>query len=435
MLSIFTSMLTPLRTRLIIGMGIMLLPLAVLGVGGFNFLQSVVQDFEEVVQEMTTEIDSVVQLQSLIQRAGMVVHDNAFRDDPRGREIFVSLRREVDKAFEEARAQPLDLAAERTLVQAAQEEWERAHDIAEAMLVFPRSPENPAIAQEMERFDTHIGRATDNLFLVQNLARSEIMADLAKANAAKTRALLLIGGAFLTGLGIAIVAGIRLARSIILPVRVLEEGASRFGEGDLSYRVALATNDELGQLARTFNAMAERLQKSRDELESLAIHDGLTGLYNRLEFHRRLTEEVERSQRYGRSLSLLILDIDQFKTINDTYGHLAGDEVLRSISAMLNVEARAVDKVARLGGDEMAVILPDTPGPNAFRVAERIRSVVASQAITVAPGQEVKSTVSIGLASFPADARLPDDLIAKADQALYAAKAAGRNQVVSLKKS
>ncbi len=175
--------------------------------------------------------------------------------------------------------------------------------------------------------------------------------------------------------------------------------------------------------------MASKLEQSQAELKDLASIDGLTGVYNRREFQQQLKAEVERSRRYGRSCSLLMVDIDHFKSVNDTYGHQAGDEALRATAALIKREVRSGERVARYGGEEFAVILPETSGSSAAAMAERLRDVIATQAIPITQGQTLNLTVSVGTATFPEDAWSPDTLIFAADQALYAAKHAGRNRV------
>ncbi len=171
------------------------------------------------------------------------------------------------------------------------------------------------------------------------------------------------------------------------------------------------------------------LKAANQRLEDLSIHDGLTSLYNYREFHRRLAAETERANRYDRPFSFLLLDIDHFKAVNDSFGHLAGDAVLRDLAALFRETVRPADQVARIGGDEFAILLPETPGSGALAVAERVRALLASRAIPLATGQAVTITVSIGVASFPKEAESEERLIGAADQALYAAKQAGRNRV------
>jgi diguanylate cyclase (GGDEF)-like protein len=171
------------------------------------------------------------------------------------------------------------------------------------------------------------------------------------------------------------------------------------------------------------------LKAANQRLEDLSIHDGLTGLHNYREFRRRLAAEVERALRYDRPLSLLLFDIDHFKAVNDTFGHLAGDEVLRTLAAMVRGAVRPTDQVARYGGDEFAILLAETPGSGALVMAERVRALLASRALPVTAGQAIAITVSIGVATFPKDAKSEDRLIGAADEALYAAKQVGRNRV------
>jgi two-component system cell cycle response regulator len=177
--------------------------------------------------------------------------------------------------------------------------------------------------------------------------------------------------------------------------------------------------------------LIEATRADRARLEVLALTDPLTHTHNRRALVERLTEELERARRYSLDLALLIVDLDHFKTVNDSYGHLVGDEVLRGVSAMLQREARAVDVVARYGGEEFVVILPETAAEGAIALAERIRERICNS--PPVPGGEygwLRVTVSIGVATVPSShANSPEELIALADEALYRAKAGGRNRV------
>jgi diguanylate cyclase (GGDEF)-like protein len=409
----------------------MLLPVVVLAGGALFSLQSAMHALDDVVQEASEEVALALRLQILVQQATLIVHDYLIRGhaDPNERTRFLQASRSVEAAFQEAAAGPFALAEERVLIRSAREEWRQGRSVAEAILAMPRPGGNLAGARELERLDARMDRVMDLLDQVHTLAQREVADHLARAHAVSRRALLIVASVFVLGLATAILVGRALARSILLPLRLLEEGADRFGAGDLAHRVSLATGDELGQLGKTFNVMAEKLARSQAALEDLSIHDGLTGLYNYREFHRRLTEEAERSRRYGRPFSLLMLDIDYFKAVNDTCGHLAGDEALRALAALIRREVRPVDQVARYGGEEFAVVLPETPGAGALAMAERIRDIIATHPISVSQGRTVNLTVSIGVATFPDDAESEEKLIGAADQALYDAKHAGRNQV------
>ncbi len=166
------------------------------------------------------------------------------------------------------------------------------------------------------------------------------------------------------------------------------------------------------------------------ELERLATHDPLTGLYNRRELEQQLSDELARAHRYQRPLSLLLLDVDHFKVINDRFGHLVGDQVLRQLSQLLQSCVRAVDYVARYGGEELVIVLPEVDGQEALEMAERLRGLVEAKQMPVADDKQVGVTVSIGIASFPLHGRDIAHLFRKADEAMYRAKREGRNRVV-----
>ena len=178
---------------------------------------------------------------------------------------------------------------------------------------------------------------------------------------------------------------------------------------------------------------AQALETTRADnrrLESLATTDPLTRLLNRRAMLDRLTAEVDRARRYSSSLSLLLLDVDHFKQINDTAGHLAGDSVLRQLAVLLEDAVRKVDIVARYGGEEFVAILPETASEGGVIFAERLRERIGAQAFDVGADEPVHLTVSIGIATFPTSrVASTEDLFARADEALYRAKSAGRNQV------
>ncbi|MBN2752546.1 MAG: sensor domain-containing diguanylate cyclase, partial [Rhodospirillaceae bacterium] len=169
------------------------------------------------------------------------------------------------------------------------------------------------------------------------------------------------------------------------------------------------------------------------KLEDMALHDALTGLANRRKFLDRFDAAVARLARYGKPVSLLALDIDHFKRINDAYGHPAGDDVLVAIARVLEAGVRRTDLAARFGGEEFMVLLPDSDAAGAAEVAEKLRRTLADEPISVECGgvkETVKVTVSIGVATMSKYGQASfDDLSERADQALYAAKLSGRNRV------
>lgn len=166
-----------------------------------------------------------------------------------------------------------------------------------------------------------------------------------------------------------------------------------------------------------------------DELKHMATHDSLTGLYNRNMLEQRLNDEIHRAFRYNHALSVFMLDIDHFKSINDTYGHRIGDIVLRSIAKVLESSIRNADYVARYGGEEFVIVLPETALTKAEELAERLRNQIAKYPLQTEDDKEINLTASIGISTFPEHGQSCQDLLEVADSSMYAAKKAGRNQV------
>jgi diguanylate cyclase (GGDEF)-like protein len=165
---------------------------------------------------------------------------------------------------------------------------------------------------------------------------------------------------------------------------------------------------------------------NKAQLWDMAVTDSLTGLYVRRYFMVKLQEELHRAQRYNNILSVVMADLDRFKKINDTYGHAAGDRVLKAIGKFLQQNVRDVDVVARYGGEEFVIMIPEAANDAAHILSERVRKNLSEMKFDNLPSV----TISLGIATFPHDGTDPEDLIRKADAALYAAKRAGRNRVV-----
>lgn len=163
-----------------------------------------------------------------------------------------------------------------------------------------------------------------------------------------------------------------------------------------------------------------------ERVKQLAYLDGLTGIFNRRFFELRMAEELDRARRFGAGMAVIMVDIDHFKRLNDEFGHLLGDEVLRQISSIFHQQLRKIDVVCRYGGEEFAILLSQTDPQHALMVAEKLRSVVAGWQF---PGVPRSVTISAGTANYPDHGTTRDALVKAADAGLYSAKQAGRNQV------
>jgi diguanylate cyclase (GGDEF)-like protein len=206
----------------------------------------------------------------------------------------------------------------------------------------------------------------------------------------------------------------------VLSVTDKADGAA-FTRRDASVLRAIGSVGALGLTAARGDAEAKRLTRA-------ATVDSLTGLFNRQHFDLRLHQEVERARRTSSLLTVLIIDVDDFKTINDTYGHPAGDAVLQSTANILRSAVRVFDVCGRFGGDEFAIVMPNSDRSSAAASAERIRDSVASSCSRGAGLADASVTVSVGVAVMDGG-EPPEDILARADQSLYQAKAAGKNCV------
>jgi diguanylate cyclase (GGDEF)-like protein len=170
------------------------------------------------------------------------------------------------------------------------------------------------------------------------------------------------------------------------------------------------------------------LEKVREEVHALAITDELTHVFNRRYFMKLAEHELERAKRYQHALSIIIFDIDDFKKVNDNYGHLCGDAVLQELSLACRTILRQCDTFARFGGEEFILLLPETDDASTLQVANKLRRLVAEHVVEY-KGAQIQVTISVGVASCSSTMDTLDDLLNRADQALYQAKGTGKNRL------
>jgi diguanylate cyclase (GGDEF)-like protein len=184
-------------------------------------------------------------------------------------------------------------------------------------------------------------------------------------------------------------------------------------------------------LAYVAMVIAREQRRARDAAIRLSTIDSLTGLYNRSYFFAAVDREIARSARSKRGFCLLMMDLDELKTVNDKYGHFFGDQVLRGVGEVVRSGVRRIDTAARYGGDEFVALLPETDPTGAHVLAEKVRIGVTELDISVA-GVRIDASMSVGVVSYPDDGRTSDELMISADQAMYASKRSGKNRVMGL---
>ncbi|PNU19675.1 hypothetical protein C2E25_11260 [Geothermobacter hydrogeniphilus] len=404
-----------LKTRFVFGLGLMLLPLLVVIGVSFSAMDHLSGILDRLAKESVAEIGPVSELQERLRQV-----EDAMRQERvhRERATVASLTPLIDQAYDKIiSSNPFSQREEKNAVLGSRHAWRQVVNLW-----------NQGAGGTVE-IDKQLHLAEQLLGQARNIALNEINLLHTRQRNSRWAADILLGAVLLLGVGLSVLIGVVFSRAVLGPVRELEAGVRQFGDGELSARVAELSQDELGDLARTFNQMARKLEQNHQELASLSTVDFLTGLHNVREFYRLFHDETRRVDRYGHCFSLLLIDIDRFKEINDTFGHQLGDYVLQEVARKLGELIRASDHAARIGGDEFAVLLSETDMDDARDFGERIRGYFAGHAIAQVdhPDEEIRISVSIGLASYPETARNANELFAAADAALYRAKQGGRN--------
>lgn len=219
---------------------------------------------------------------------------------------------------------------------------------------------------------------------------------------------------------------------LLHPLELLIDGIKKIAAGDLSCNINNTSNDEFGIVVDAFNEMTLKRKLVEEELIDLATRDGLTGLYNHKFFYTTLEKEIIRADRYNDEISMLLIDIDYFKKVNDTYGHRAGDTILKSLSQRLSTRSRTTDTLCRYGGEEITMILVKTNITDAQVIAEEIRLLIEKEPFVIEDGTPISITVSIGVSTYSERAKEASVIVSNADDALYKAKENGRNRVCIL---
>ena len=417
-----------LRQRLSLGLGTMLMPLLLLAVGALFSFENALDSFQKQDNVGREELFPLAGLEGQILEIAVVASaDESNLITPEEYQLKRQvIENHLTMLLEFSREKPAQYNAVREI----QRDWQQITTLCQRIIA-PVDPQpltnsrelKDQLRQQLKTTLQEIQQLNYRLIAFQNDANL-VHAELVRAQVRQLVTLI-----SLLALGLAVLFAYTLSQSITAPLQSLEAGVEKLSMGDLSHRIVLETEDEFGHLAEMFNLMALKLERSQQDLSRLATLDELTEVYNRREFNRLLAVETERSQRNNQIVSLIMLDIDHFKQLNDTFGHQAGDLALYEVAQRLKREVRPGDIVCRYGGEEFAIILPATTRTDSMAIAERIRAALVQQPVILPSQQRIEMTASLGVAAFPEHATTKEHLIKKADQALYTAKHSGRNRV------
>jgi len=410
-------------------MAALLAMLLLIAFSGYSLVHYALGVLEEGYAAIERKTMPVVQLESALLQAQMPAHDYLVHGDAAQRAKFDAAAAAVEGRFR-ALAGSFEAADQQRLLREAYAGWRDGAGLSREILAIRDPVGSVAGAELMVRADDAFDKAAGQVDRVAGLSVAELGELRRLIRRLHVQTSVVIAAVFVIIL-FAILAGtVFIRRWILTPLKALRQGAEAFAEGRLEHRVPVHADDEIGQVAKTFNQMAETLMHDRDVMHSLAIQDQLTGLLNVREFYRRLELELARAGRHGHPLAVLMIDADFFKSINDRFGHPAGDLVLRELAYRLRGSLRPSDVAARYGGEEFVMMLPETDAAGARAMCERLRAQVAGTPFEVGADHRQPLTVSIGIAVYPRDAQTADALIAAADRALYAAKNRGRDRCV-----
>jgi diguanylate cyclase (GGDEF)-like protein len=339
---------------------------------------------------------------------------------PGGAKGVAATQRRIRADFAEA-IRTQDNAAAKALFTRSSHEWN-------LVLAAVGSADAPsAVAVRGQAVSVHAPKVLSLLDQAGTLSRTANRSDLVKADRTERATLAVLGLLELLTLMLVLRLSRRLSIEVLRPVGLLRDSANHLANGELDHRVVIDRADELGELSTSFNAMADAIAGSQRSLTREANTDSLTGLANRASFRARLESTLEHPDRRGGHQAVLFVDLDDFKDVNDTLGHAAGDDLLQTVSDRLVETVRPGDVVARLGGDEFAILLEGLADPRlSLVVAERVVAALAKPIDIMANSVHVGA--SVGLAVRHGESTL-DSLMREADVAMYAAKAKGKNRV------
>jgi diguanylate cyclase (GGDEF)-like protein len=415
-----------LRFWLVLCSSLALFPLlGAAAIGYFLHDATVEGPLREIFREEHLVRAPLQRLPSQLWEAIMPLTNYAAAGEQRHADRFRQEVAEANQAFESLMRAAEPYPATTKALLDAREWWSAA---ATRGNIFIESPPESRPVDDLEKIETMIDRAGQILTQLHEVVAEDIERRQDEVQNSTLHEEVI---AFVFSVAFMLLSLTAIDRSLGGSINQLVEGATRLAAGDRSYVVNVTLPPELRKVATAFNLMTTRIAEQEKALSEAARTDGLTGLFNRREFDRALSEELRRSQRSGEPFSLVMIDIDHFKKFNDTYGHQGGDAALKAVAETVRATLRDIDKAFRYGGEEMAILLPNSDAQAALQAAERLRDRIAHHVVDLGDGRQASVTGSMGVSAAGPQNRTAEQLIAEADARLYRSKAEGRNRVTA----
>jgi diguanylate cyclase (GGDEF)-like protein len=376
---------------------------------------------DDLAEGMADESSVGVSLLQDLQTARLA--GSGYMEEGEGDELatFDAAAARVDRGFERA---VFDDDVERVRLREAERDWRAAVRQLRDTPTGVGDPTDDAADPE-DVFEDDMNASIGGVQRLVRASERHLREDLAAARRSNRTQALVAFAALLVSLGVALLLARRLADGMLRPINRMTRAARTLGSGNLGQRVAVTSSAELQEMGDTFNRMADALQEQHHQLERQVFTDSLTGIPNRALFEDRARHALERSAGSTEQIAVLMVDLDDFKVVNDGLGHSTGDELIRMVAERIGAAARPSDTVARLGGDEFALLLEGVRGlDDALAVAERVRRRFDGPFPLAGADVVVSASVGIALSGGGADG---EELLRRADLAMYRVKERGKN--------
>lgn len=419
-----------IRNRLSLALTGMLVPLVIFAWVTHSVIEETIGHLEEILVDPIVEIDRAADVHENLNELRFFANEYVLYGRKGEPASYRHAARQFEFHFKILRQSPDLLPEQVRLLDLTGELWQQAQEHGKRVITAKNPVNNPGVMRALHLFQRGISEIDANISRVYQVAQGEFHQGARSMDLTRHNIRNLFALTFMVSVVILLLLAFWLGNSLLGPLKQLQDGVQKLAAGDFNQRVPEERTDEIGSLASSFNTMAESLGAARADLERLTMVDGLTGTLNRRAFEKNLDKEINRASRQNKPMSLIMVDIDHFKKINDDHGHLAGDDVLKKFATCVGGKVRPMDQFARYGGEEFAIILPEASKEDAINSAERLRNFIEVQTCSTGTGAVVDITASFGVATYPEDAGKSNELVAMADKRLYAAKAAGRNQVI-----